>query len=84
MSGLHKISEMSSGPFQLKKRKINEIDDYFDRVKEVYPELIKFHREEIDRMKYNCLADAKLKCKDDLSSDDCVENATVFQFLLYK
>ena len=30
------------------------------------------------------MADSKLKHKDDIMSDDCVENATVFQFLLYK
>ena len=35
-------------------------------------------------MQYNCLHDAKMKPAGDISSDDCVENATVFQFLLYK
>lgn len=35
-------------------------------------------------MEFNCLNDAKSKPNYEISSDDCVENATVFEFLLYK
>lgn len=65
-------------------KRINEQDDYFDKLRETFPRVIEQHEEVIDRMQYNCLNDAKMKPTEDISSDDCVENATVFQFLLYK
>ena len=49
-------------------------------------------KEEVDRMEYTCMEESKQKTfkrnKDtgeyDISSDECVKNAKVFQFLLYK
>ena len=73
-----KQSNSSLHRHDLKKRKINETDDYFDRVRENFPEIAEFHKEDIDRMRYTCMEDGKVKEKDELSSDDCVENATVF------
>ena len=80
-NGLQLEAEPSSGLLANKngrKRKINEIDDYFDRVREDYTFLIATHQDDINRMQQTCLADSKLKDTADLSSDDCVENATVF------
>ena len=39
---------------------------------------------DVDRLQKICLNDSKLKPTYDISSDECVENATVFEFLLYK
>ena len=65
-------------------KKINETDDYFDRLREDFNSLKSQDMAAINRALFSCMKDAKEKQSGDISSDDCVENATVFQFLLYK
>ena len=67
-----------------RKKKISEMDDYFDKLRVQFPTLIENQGDEINRLQYHCMNDAKEKPDGDISSEDCVENATVFQFLLFK
>ena len=79
-------NKLSMNPYQRLKtrKKINEQDDYFDYLREEFPKIIESQETEIERIQQICLNDAKTKPNHDISSDECVENATVFQFLLYK
>lgn len=38
----------------------------------------------MDKLQYTCMKASKQKPEGEISSDECNENATVFQFLLYK
>jgi hypothetical protein len=38
----------------------------------------------IKRLQTQCLEDYKLRGTDDVSSDDCIENETVFKFMKYQ
>ena len=67
-----------------RRRKICETDDYFDNLRQVFPEIIKKQQEDIDRMQHICMLDSAQRNNDDISSDECLENATVFQFLAYR
>ena len=59
----------------------------YDKIREDFEKHLDFNREIIERLQIECLKDKemnKLKDNDSVDSDDCIENATVFEFMNYE